>query len=470
VFAVGIAATCAYLALAQHTFHLEDGYQLVAFYLDGNRRHDVHPLYLPIVGTFVDAFRWTGLGTHRLATAAAAVATGLGVFGVGVLGVLAGLKRRRAMCLAGLAAVCPAIVYFATVVEFHGVFFPFAVLSFVIAEWTGLTRPDARPRWFTPVLLGASTALATLVHSTGHLLVPLLAVWIAGRVSIRARLRELIVFAVVHGVLYTIGTKLAFAALGIEKAGGASRSFQHLELWFQTTGLATRFFSSLLWEGLYNFLPVSLICLVAVAERTKWHKIALGAAGVLPYVALDASINAGPGGAFIYEHGAYLLPLAVPGAFLLVRSRLRTTALVGLIVAGAAISVIDVEHHDVRPGREIAAGVREVAGGNKAVLLCTVDRDHRAMLLEAPEIPALWLPQFVPVAPDAAFRAGLAVLVARVDAALAGGWTVLLSRPPGIESMPELARNYLTRIRDTLAANHRLEEVEARGFRGWRVR
>ncbi len=42
-----------------------------------------------------------------------------------------GLRRVDALLVAGLAALCPGVMYFATVAELHGVFLPFAALAWL---------------------------------------------------------------------------------------------------------------------------------------------------------------------------------------------------------------------------------------------------------------------------------------------------------------------------------------------------
>src|SRR5690606_31829227 len=101
----------------------------------------------------------------------------VGLAHVGLL--RSGLDARAANAATLLVALTPAIGFFATVVEHHGIFLPFAALAFWITAVLG-----RRPSWPGAGLLGVTTRVAYLLPGTGNLLpgllLPAFLAWRAG--------------------------------------------------------------------------------------------------------------------------------------------------------------------------------------------------------------------------------------------------------------------------------------------------
>ena len=97
-----------------------------------------------------------------------AVATAIGAGLTHAASRVLGLNRADALLVAALTACTPAVMFYASVVELHGVFYAFAALGALRAS-----HLIATPTVANAVLLGLATALAYCFHSTGHLL-PLL--------------------------------------------------------------------------------------------------------------------------------------------------------------------------------------------------------------------------------------------------------------------------------------------------------
>lgn len=395
ILLLSLSFTFLYLYWGQTTFYREDGLQFVFNFIDrGNLRHDHHLLYLPIAWVFRQALDGTGWGTHRILTVLSGLMTGLGIF-IGGLAVLkAQFRRIQAFFFLGFLGFCPAVFFFATVVEIHGVFFPFAMGVFLLAEFL-IQEEGQRKRIFWALALGVMTWLASLVHSSGHLLLPLCGAWIAARRGFREMLIPFFLWALVHGTLMGLGNPLVLQLLG-EKSGGASRALEVIEERTPLKGILGRIFPSLYNEVLISFPPLWLVVFAPLWDASLRKKVLWAVIGVLPYLLLTTLFLADlhtyeP----IYERGAYLLPLAFPAAWILAR-RISSPALLSLLLLiGAARSVEQVWTHDTRPGRPFAQGFRRVTQGEKAILLAGGVVDLSSTLLEMPEVRVVFLSDFV---------------------------------------------------------------------------
>ena len=108
------------------------------------------------------------------ARALSAGGTALGVVGFHAISRRAGLDRREALLCSALCALCPAWMFFATIVEVHGSFMPFAALGVY-----ALVRLVQRPSDGLAVIAGLAIGVAYLAHPTGVLLIaqlPLVAI------------------------------------------------------------------------------------------------------------------------------------------------------------------------------------------------------------------------------------------------------------------------------------------------------
>jgi hypothetical protein len=320
--------------------------------------------------------------------------TGLGVFVAGLTVAKAHFGRSHAFFFLGLLGFCPAIFFFATVVEIHGVFFPFAMVGFLIAEFLIQEKGGAK-RLLLAVLLGFVTWLASLVHSSGHLLLPLLGAWIAARRGLKEMLGPFALWALIHGLLMGLGNPLVLHFLG-ETSGGASRALEVIRERTPLKGILGRIFPSLYKEVLISYPPLWCVIFVPFFDRNLWGKVGWALIGIIPFLLLTILFlanlyNFEP----IYERGAYLLPLAFPAAWILVRRIPSFVLLWVLLLVGAGRSFQQVWSHDIRPGRSFAQGFRSVTQGKKALLLAGGVMDLSSSLLELPEIRVIFISDFV---------------------------------------------------------------------------
>ena len=371
VLGIAVLVLCGYLLLAQRTFYREDGYQLIHhMWGKGQLYHDIHPLYLPILDLAVRLLSWTGQGAHGIGTWLSALSVSAALFFLGLMARQAIVGRRRQLLFLGFVAACPAVSFFATVVEFHGLFFFFVGLGFFVAEKL-IQAGSGRAALAWAATLGLVTSLGTAAHATGQLLVPLFGAWVIARRDSWGRLAALFLFACVHGLLYFGGLSLTVHALGLGGQSQAAGSIGHLERWLRQ-GLLTavsRFPGQLWWEIAFPYLPLSLLPLVLWWPRNRrMCPTALQILAILgmftPYLLLVVLTLADEHtGAAIWERGAYLLPLAPAAAWVLARWSLPIRTLALLLLGGAVISVAQIRLHDQRPGLDFTTELETVTHG-----------------------------------------------------------------------------------------------------------
>ncbi|MFQ5503562.1 MAG: hypothetical protein ACE5F1_02060 [Planctomycetota bacterium] len=330
-----VAALLLFLLLGQDSFYKADGQGLVLALEHGEWRHHLHALYLPIVHGLAWILAPLELGTFRVATVASAGGTALGVFFLHRAALERGLSRVDALLAVLFVALSPAVLFFATVVELHGPFQAFAGLA-----WLGVSRLDRHARTSAAVGLGAATGLAALAHGTGHLLPALLLPWFFARqLSRRVALRRILTLAGIAlgaHVLLTLAAALLFLLLGIPT--GNLPAF--LEFYVENLAGPDNIPHTLFGEWLVPFLPLSLLWIPALFERTPRVEAAAFGASLVLYLAA-AFLLVGRGD----EYGAYLLPLAYGAACLGVRV-FKKPVLGALLLLSLLIAVYEVERHD----------------------------------------------------------------------------------------------------------------------------
>lgn len=174
---LGAAAACCYVLFRQAPTHEHDLYWMLPRLATGELDFPRHPLALHLAHWWATAL--TGLGSlHERLKVASGLSTGLAI---AILTHAAhGLRRERAFAVAvGATFAClPATAHFATVMELHSLFLPFAAAAFWqtvrIARTPGLASAGAA------TALGLTTAVAAAVHATGHLLLGFLGLWLLG--------------------------------------------------------------------------------------------------------------------------------------------------------------------------------------------------------------------------------------------------------------------------------------------------
>ena len=468
-----------YLAFGQSTFYREDGFQLVYTWMSlGNLVHDVHPLYLPVVDAFHRALAPFGVGLYRSMVVFSGLCAAIGVFLTGVLAVRMRLDAARAAWFVSLVGFCPAVFFFATVVEFHAFFFPFAVLSFVTAE--GLVRLEAGQksalRWWLPALLAGTTLLASLAHSSGHLLVPLIGAWVAGRAGLRGRFTALAVFAALHvaGLLFVFPLLLE-AWLGIAaqsgQDAGASRLAAWMGEWLAFDRAGERALVVLLREVGLHYLPLSLVFVTPWLRRPSSWRVACFAAGFAPYFALCVFVLADrEDRSAIHEWGSYLLPLAIPAAAVWVWAlpSQRVRAWNVLIAVALLSSLAHVKIHDRQPSAAYGQQVRNLVTDSETFAFLGA-QEVPYMLIEVPRVRPVMLIDVLKIA-GSGLDAAIAALRHEVQSVLDRGGRVWLSAGARADlERPEFAA-IGKRILAGLTQGFSIERLESGDFRAEELR
>ncbi len=316
------------------------------------------------------------------------------------IGVAAGYRALRALAVsptqalwaALLVASTPAVFYFATVVELQAIAFGCAAVAFwAFAVFARRIRPGAA------CVFGAMSGLAGEVHSLLHLLPGLYFLFHLGigRQPIGSQILGktwvvpwLIVIATHAAVAAGIEWCVPWSGLNdvlstsayIAQAGASHRS-----------GVAVIF--EILWlEYVLPYLPCSVL-LVGAWRQPSFRPlcVAIGVAVMgcwLICYQLLADQNHD-------EHGAYLLPLAIPLAFCTVRTVPRW-AVPMLVVVASLVSVWTVRRHELeRPNDpNLAIAAMAVHVERPLMVLATTVFDKDSLQAHAPTLPvlAMWEP------------------------------------------------------------------------------
>ncbi len=312
---VAVVATCLYLALGSGEFYKTDGVDIVWLldeHLQGRPTkpwpHPWHVGYLPALAWFQGLTTSLGLEPDFLALGAwfSALGAGLGVgFCHAAFCRLAELPQAR--LATAFLALCPTVLLFATVVEFHG---PLLAPLGACVWWTA--RQVGRPSWGGMVLLGGSCHLAFLCHGQALFLPLWLSAFYLARRGERCARRDLQLAATagaVHVALWLALPRLLPAHYGhwADLAAGFAAE--------ASTGRpqSLAFLPEIVWqEWLRPLAPMSWLALGALfvpGLRREAVAFVLGLAPFL-YVSVRQLVDEP-------EFGAYLLPL-LPGAALLV--------------------------------------------------------------------------------------------------------------------------------------------------------
>jgi hypothetical protein len=321
--AVGFAL---FVALRQETLHGTDWRWLVLWLDEPGAVHPQHPGYLPPAR----ALRWLlsplGLDVYSVLCVYSALGGGLAVAGFHRAVLALRGDSTAARCAAVLAMFTPALFHFATVCELHAPFTAvMAWASFGAVRWAKHGAPaDA-------LATGALAGAATLLHATGHLLVPCFvgAVWWANRTRTwRWRLahggRCALAHAAVWGVLFAAmramghlpASVVGMAALPGD-AGAPDSPLAYLLWSLRDVHLATQLAPTVATEWLLPYAPASLLALASLGRARTLRPFGwLWLAALASYLAVTVVMVH----AYTDERGAYLLPLLLPAVLLMQES------------------------------------------------------------------------------------------------------------------------------------------------------
>ncbi len=389
-FLLGLGAFLLALLLGQEVFYKADGQRLVQGITDPNFVWPQHRAWLPtarLLHALLSPLRLSPFETARLlsalgyALAATCLHRGFRLLATGN----GNADPPPVLLPTFLVLLCPPVLFFATVIEFHGLFFGTAAFSF----WL-FSRFDRRPTVLRALLLGAATAAATAYHASGLALPAVFLPWFLAR-----RLRSgpgippaekssgpeaprstreglvpwglLLLSAAAHAVLVWLAADPDRSA---DFVRGGFRHPQGLE-WLPLV---------LRQEALLPFLPLSLLWFPALFRRATRPEALAFVLSCLPYSWGALMLLVGE-----EERGAYLLPLAIPAAWLAARALPRPAALLALGLS-AVLAVAAVRRHDDPSAyRAFARAVREATGDRPALVLVGDGLELSALLSELPD-------------------------------------------------------------------------------------
>lgn len=311
----------AYVLLRQEALHGTDWRWLVLWLDEPGAVHPQHPGYLPIAR----AVRWLlqplGLDVYTALCVYSALGTSLAVAAVHQASYALQGDRAFARAAALLVLWVPALFHFGTVVELHGPFAGVMAMAVLCAVFQARSGSPA-----TAVCAGAFSGVAALMHATGQLLVPAigLSVWWAGRARGFWRgLNGALLFVATHALVFG-GAFLAMRLLGHLPASVAgfagvpddpaapNNPLAYLARWWRDVDLVAQVAPTVLVEWLVPYAPLSVVAFLAFRVRA----LRVWAAGFAVAVAAYLLVTVALVHAVTDERGAYLLPLAVPAAWL----------------------------------------------------------------------------------------------------------------------------------------------------------
>jgi hypothetical protein len=451
----GGVALALYLALGQGTLY-GDALTFLEQLRAGDLRYERHVAYLPVVWLAHAVLQPLGYTLYQSALFTSQLGGALAVLLLHCAARGLGLSRLTACLVAVGFALCPATVFFATVVELHGPFLGAMALAWWVGAWLVV-----RPSCAAAAATGVATAFATAMHSSGALLpIPVLGAFVgaawprAAPIAWQRRITLAVVAGAVHAALVLLATG------GVQQFGFVAKMAPI------SAGMEGRVGPVLAWEWLLPFAPYSLLFLAALRTRAA-RALAFVVLLSLPAYLLPSYLVLG----VWREYGAYLLPVGVLAIAATVAVVPRAASLAALALSGG-LAVAHVVRRDepARP-REYAAGVRELAGGRRVIVLGGAEVDLEAHYIAMPDVQVVMLtmPPFV----DAREPAAAAALCQHIDAVLQEDGVVLLSAHAEstlrdsavIRLFPPLGAYW-----PRLSARFDLVAVRARGFAGRAVR
>lgn len=394
---IGACFLLLYILLGQWTWYKIDGQITVMRMAEGGPGHPRHLLADEALRAFLALIEPLGFSTYgavRLFSAVGAAAAGVVLHRCAAR---IGLSRTRCALAQTALASTPSLMFYASIVEFHATLLFCASLAFYVTTWLGTQDPWQTKSWLpklaSAALAGALSGLATLQHASGQVLPALLLPWLfvlawpAARTSRAVLLRLLACMAsiavvhaaVVKGVPYVIrryDLLERFAPLASEDAGAMSYVTWHLE---SLSFADLRFVpTTLFFEWVLPFVPVSLLCLFAARRVHRGALIALGV-GLVPPLAISFLLMRHEN-----EFGAYTIPCALLASLLAARCA-PPRLLVGSTLLALFAAVVHVRLHDQDlTGRRLAEALRRAGSIEQVLLLVANEAERDAALMALP--------------------------------------------------------------------------------------
>lgn len=450
-------------ALRQRAFHGLDAQYVIGMVRDHANTNYSHPLYLPLMNVWHALLAPAGLSPFESLRLASGLGVALGALAMHRASLALGLGRAPSLMATALACSAPAVLFFATVVELHGVFFALAGLAFW--QWARtVTATSDTKRAANFALLGLCTALASGMHSSGHFLLWLLLALTWG-LGVRGGWRRPALTLAAHAL-----TTLVIYYSTSDAAVAATRTWREvfdeaLAYWGPRVPWAPHEIAALWWrEWLYPFLPLSIATCAALAVRAQRRRALAILVGIVPLLGLVWILLHRE----LRERGAYLLPFSWPAAVLVVgwwRGWLQGVALaLALTLAIGQIWTHDRVEEDIAWRRTL----RPTLDGSRALLICFDMREVDQALRDLPTVtprPIDWL--------AGAVLGGYDPLCAEFDAWVApyldAGASVWIT-PRAMEILDVMNQPAVRRFKaEHLAQRYRLEPLDDADFRAVRV-
>ncbi|MCA8978281.1 MAG: glycosyltransferase family 39 protein [Planctomycetes bacterium] len=385
-FAWAALAAIVYAMTWQDALHGTDWRWFVLWLDEAGAVHAQHPGYLVVARGLRTLLAPLGADAYGVLRVLSILGGAVTVAGIHRIAAVVNGEARAARHAAAVAIVSPALWHHATVIELHAAFA-------AVMVWAGLTMVHwlrtGGARW--AVATGAFTGVATVMHATGHMLVPAVfatLVWRGRERGMRWVLGAAVWFAIVHtavwgGLFATIRTcgHLPQSVLGMAAQFDATampaNPLEYLLHWAEGMELATQFWPTTLHEWLQPFAPLSVAVLIAMfVSGTRAAALLLHLVLLVYLLATVALVHA-----WTDERGAYLLPFLVPGILIAMRSVPRRWWLVLFAVTVACGAAFRGE-----PGREPP----DRAFGQAAVAMAR-ERPTRFFVADFPEMDGAFL-------------------------------------------------------------------------------
>lgn len=450
-----LGALLVYALLGQDRFYLYDGETFYMSVARGETRHFAHVLYMPLVAGFARFGEVLGMKLFDAMTLASGVGAALGVLLHHRAAAVLGAGRGGAVACALAVAGVPAVVFFATVIEVHGVFFAFAGLA-----WWAAAHAVRSPSLGRCAVFAVATGLAASVHASGHLLAIAVALFVVAQRPEVLRPRTLLAWgavgALAHGAVWA-----GLVALVGGEAGSSGSESARVVLERLTVDTLPHLPWTVCNEWLLPFAPVSLAA-VAALFRPRFRREALALhVALIPYLAL-AFVYLGPQ---IIEHGAYFLPMALPATWLAFR-QVGARVLGAGALLGLALGIGLVWEHEAALGQEVVvADVMALVEDRPAAFILSDHREATPVLREHGELLVVRIETMVEQQVGMTDEQAFLQFDQSHVAATAGGGTVFLS---------ERARQVLVdldhRLLRHLEARYELERVQSGSFTCFEIR
>ena len=391
VLAIFSVSLVLYLLLGQETLYRNDGHNILERLNAGVVFSDRHPLALPIMRLacwVLDLIHTMPL--HRALTIVSAIGTATGVALTYLAALTLGIDRRRSILTAALVGSTFPVMLFATLVEYHGLFFAFSQLAFLCC-----CRWILKPGWKWTVLVALSAQLTTFVHSSGAFLSLLLGCWFVASTHKNLSWKRSCGHAFAVIAIHIAILLLSVPILGAFGLWGGTLLTTDYRGFGMVIGVLENLdtLPQILWsEFVLPFSPSILLFALLASQKKHRSLVLLMLVAAAPYIAIAVLMLKDT------EHGAYLIPLSAPIAIALVRSY-RPVLLYGVVVLCLGVTTAFILDRDVlgpeyrRFAKGVLAASDHAKAGDKAlpcVLTVEIGRldmeqtlDERAAILVA---------------------------------------------------------------------------------------